>query len=131
LSNSIDELSLGLYGESRICRELIILKKIAQKHGLERYFSKRIINSKRNQQNQLFDGNGISPKVLYIDAKPYGIKNIYDAAYSAKNIYTTYSVITIKNIIIMLIRSLKYRLNSKKKGKCFPLEAEWERINNA
>jgi glycosyltransferase involved in cell wall biosynthesis len=126
LSKSIDELSLGLYGESRICRELKILKMISIKHGLEDFFSKKIIRSRRNQQTQLFDGNGISPKVFYIDAKPYGINNIYDASYAAKNLYTIYSELNINKVTSMIINSLKYRFRSKKKGSHFPVESEWD-----
>jgi glycosyltransferase involved in cell wall biosynthesis len=130
LSNGIDELALGLYGESRICRELLILKKIAEKHNLERYFSNKIEKTKRNRQTQLFDGNGLSPRVFYLDAKQFDVTNIFDAAYAAKNIYKLYNELSFFKIIYMIINSFKYRIKSRQKDGAFPDESDWERLSN-
>lgn len=130
LLHGIKELALGMYGETRICRELQILKKIAEMHGLEKFFLEKVRSSKRCKKITLFDGSGISPKVFYIDAKPYNIKNIFDAAYAAKNVYITYSEITPKSLVKMIYSSLMYRFRSIRKGGQFPPETEWDKNIN-
>ena len=127
LLHGISELSLGMYGERRICRELQILMEISKKHGLEDFFLKKVRRARRMRETTLFDGNGISPKVFYIDAKPYGVNNIFDAAYAASNIYKTYSEIGVGSLIQMIARSLMYRFRSRQKGNRFPIESEWGR----
>lgn len=129
LLKGINELSLGVYGEDRICRELQIMRKIAEMHGLEKFYLEKVSKSKRFRQITLFDGNGISPKVFYFDAKPYKIKNIFDAAYAAKNIYITYNELTPKSLIKTIYRSLIYRFRSTRKGNKFPPESEWSKNN--
>lgn len=128
LEQGIRELALGMYGERRICRELNILKKIADFHGLGNYFLTKLANSRRNQEIGLFDGNGISPSVFYIDAKPYGIDNIFDAAYTAKSIYNTYASISPKSLFNTIIRSLSYKFRATRKGGPFPPQSEWENL---
>lgn len=120
LIKGIRELGLGVYGEQRMKRELEILYKVAQKHGLEQFFLKSVRNARRNKAENLFDGNGMSPNVFYLDAKPYNIKNIFDASYAASNIYNTYSQLTIKNIFQAFFNSLAYKIKTFQKGNHFP-----------
>lgn len=125
LLKGINELALGMYGDTRICRELQILKKIAEMHGLEKFFLEKVRSSKRFQKIALFDGSGISPNVFYLDAKPYNINNIFDAAYAAKNIYKIYSEMNPTSLVKMVSRSLMYRFRRVLKGGAFPPESEW------
>jgi len=126
LDKGLRELALGVYGEKRIHRELRIMRNIAEQHGLKEYYLKKIKKTKRYQTITLFDGNGISPNVFYLDAKPYNIHNIVDAAYAAKYIYKTYSEISPQSLFEMFYRSIKYRFQSRQKGNPFPPESEWE-----
>ena len=73
-------------------------------------------------QNNLFDGNGISPSVIYLNSKPFQIDNIFDAAFAVKNIYQFKSQISLNKIISSLINSIKYKLLSKRKGNEGALE---------
>ena len=126
LKKGIGELSLGVYGESRILRELLILKNIAKYHGLEIFFSNLVKRSKRFKEITLFDGNGISPNVLYLDAEAFDIQNIYDAAYTVKNLYNLTSQISLKSVYNLFSNSIKYKFKSKRNGPSFPQESEWE-----
>ena len=119
---ALNELCLGVYGVSRIKRELEILRNISKYHGLESFFEKKIKHSKKMIQNNLFDGNGISPSVIYLNAKPFQIDNIFDAAFAVKNIYQFKSQISLNKIISSLINSIKYKLLSKRKGNEGALE---------
>jgi glycosyltransferase involved in cell wall biosynthesis len=125
LAKSVNELSLGVYGESRVSRELLILKNIAIHHGLENYYIELVKKSKKFKEINLFDGNGISPSVLYLDAKAFDINNIYDAAYAAKTIYSLTSQVSLKSITGLFVNSLKYKLKTKRKGKPFPDISTW------
>lgn len=127
LSNCLNELAHGLYGESRISRELQILKKIAEKHGLDRFFVEKVRRSKRFRKKSPFDGSGISSKAFFIDAKSYNIHNIFDAAYATKNLYKAYTELTIKTLAKMISNSFIYRFHSMRKGERFPPESEWNK----
>lgn len=124
LSNSIKELSLGVYGEDRIIRELRILKNIADYHGLISYYNNILRKSRRYNRINYFTGSGISPNVIYLDGSKFEIENIVDAAYAAKNIYKIYDEMNPKNILNMVLRSFNYYLKRKKKGAQFPSELE-------
>ncbi len=120
LLKSINELRLGVYGDSRIERELMILHNISIKHNLEDYFLHLVNKKNRFKDIKLFEGNGISPNVLYLDADNFDIHNIMDAAYAVKYIYNLTSQFTIKSVFKLLSNSFKYKLQTRKKGKSFP-----------
>lgn len=123
----LKELALGVYGEERICRELQIMKKIAEMHGLDEFFLGKVRRSKRFRKITLFDGSGISPKVFYLDGKTYNLHNIFDAAYAAQNIYRIYSEMNPTSLVKMVSRSLMYRFRTLRKGDQFPPESEWSK----
>ena len=125
LINSIKELSLGQYGEDRISRELIILKKIADQHGLSDFFITRVRKARRFKKVNYFEGSGLSPRVLFFDGENYDLSNIFDAAYTAKNIFNLNSELSLKFIMKILFKSFKYNLIRKGKGEKFPSENEW------
>ena len=126
----LNELSFGLYGEDRVTRELKILYHIAVKHGLEDFFRKKVRTSKRYIQRSPFTGNGIGygkkTYGFYLDADAYQIKDIFDAAYAAQNIFQVYSDLTSwKTLTSAIFRSIVFKLQSIRKGKPFPNESEW------
>lgn len=134
LLKGLNELSFGLYGEDRIVRELGILYQIAVKHGLGEFFRKKVHRSNRYVQRSPFTGNGIgygnNTFGFYLDADPYHIHNIFDAAYAAQNICQVYSDLTTwKSFTSAIVRSLVYRLRAMRKGNPFPHEAEWLKTN--
>jgi glycosyltransferase involved in cell wall biosynthesis len=119
IDNSIRELADGIFGEHRIVRELNILKNIADMHGLGDYFIKSINKTKRNVVRSQYIGNGLSMNALFFDAKQLGIKDIVDAAYSAKNIYKLYLIFNVKGILFAFINSVVFRLKTKKKSNIY------------
>jgi glycosyltransferase involved in cell wall biosynthesis len=125
----LKELSSGLYGEERIGRELGILYKIAEKHGLGEYFRKKVRRSNCYQQRTPFTGNGININKTYLDGDAYHIHNIYDAAYAAQYLYHAYLDMNIVSLFRVVTRSIRYRLKALKKGNPFPHESEWLKIN--
>ena len=128
LINGIKELSHGLYGEDRICRELSILNNIAEKHGLGDFFRDRVRRSKRRVKKVPFEGYGLNANSFFLDADAYRLHNIYDAAYAVHNIYKVYTDLTFSFIAKTIARSILYRWRAMGKGNPFPLESEW--INN-
>lgn len=134
LLKGLNELSLGLYGEDRIIRELGILYQIAAKHGLGEFFRKKVRRSNRYCQRAPFMGNGIGygnkTFGFYLDADTYNIHNIFDAAYAARYICQVYSDLTTwESFTSAIVHSVAYRLRSMSKGNPFPHESEWLKIN--
>lgn len=127
LLNGLKELSHGLYGEERICRELAILDHIAELHGLGDFFRNKVRSSKRYRQRLPFAGNGINSSAFLFDASNFKICNIFDAAYAAQTIYNIYSNVALKSLISVTASSLEYRLNAMRKGNSFPHESEWRK----
>lgn len=125
LRNGIKELAHGLYGEERLCRELKILEKIAEKHDLGEAFRKKIRSSKRRRQKKPFSGSGISPMMCFLDAQEFGVENIVDAAYAAANYYRAFEKISFSMLFKALAGSVKYRMRSLARGASFPPESEW------
>ncbi len=125
LINGLKELAHGLYGEDRICRELKILDRIAELHGLGEFFRRKVHKSKRFRQRSHFNGSGINAKVFLLDGAAYNLHNIFDAAYAAQNIHQIYSDLRPTSLLNIISRSLMYRLRSIGKGKPFPPESEW------
>ncbi len=128
LMNGIKELSHGLYGQERICRELQIMNQIANMHGLGDFFRRQLRDTQRYKEKLPFTGSGINSKMVFFDADDFNIENIFDAAYAAQNIYQTYITMQPSSIFHMIFRSLMYRIRTVGKGKHFPPESEWSSI---
>lgn len=126
IDNSFKELSLGVYGEERIIRELKILKEIAKRHNLSEYFDKKLASSRRYKKRDYFNGNGISPNAIFFDGKSFEINNILDAAYTASSIYRMYRIFNLRIVFIAFLRSLKFYFQSVSKGSFFPKESDWD-----
>jgi hypothetical protein len=125
LLKSMDELAHGLYAKDRLTRELAILHAIAEKHGLGEFFRKRIDRMRRYESKTPFEGNGISPSMIFLDADHYGIHNIFDAAYVAHYMHQIAPKLSVSSVWHMVANSLAYRMRSLRKGDRFPLESEW------
>lgn len=127
LQNSINELSLGTYGEDRLNRELKILMNIAKLHGEEKFFLKSVRKTRKRIKINYFNGSGVSFKSFFFDEKMLEINNIIDAAFAAKYIYRVYSKINFNSLLRISFRSLNYYFVRLKKGKKFPDESEWNK----
>ncbi len=125
LMKGLRELRHGLYAEDRIDRELAILYKIAQYHGLEAFFRGKVKEMKRYQSRKPFVGNGITPRHVLLDCDMFQIHNIFDAAYVSHfvcQLLSKINFVTIKNVFV---DSLKYKMQQLRKGNNFPPESEW------
>lgn len=126
LKKSLDELAHGLYSEKRLNRELFILSKIADYHGLNDYFKNLISKKKRYKKKSPLEGNAISPHYLIIDCNLYEINNILEASYLVKNLYQFFPKTNFRTIFSALYNSIMYKIKSNLKGDKFPDEKFWE-----
>jgi glycosyltransferase involved in cell wall biosynthesis len=125
LMKGLSELANGLCAEDRINRELSILYKIAQYHGLEAFFRKKIKGIRRDRPRRPFAGNGITPDQVLLDCEMFQIHNIFDAAYISYSVYQLLSKINLVTIRRLIANSVKYRMLKLRKGNGFPPESEW------
>jgi hypothetical protein len=125
LKKSINELAHGLYGGSRICRELMILNQIAEKHGLGGFFRDSIKQARRRRTRVPFDGTGINASAFLLDASVYNIQDICDAAKAVHILYSVYADCHISSMFKIIAKSLRYYCHAIGKGETFPPESEW------
>ena len=117
LINSIKELEDGIYPQDRISREIEIIKNIAIKHNLLGFFEDLLKRSHRNGRKVL-QGNAISPRLVYLDAKDFNINNVFEASFFIHNLRNIYPKIGINFLMRMLANSFRYRyLSFMKKSK--------------
>jgi len=124
LLKSLAELQDGLFAHERATRELSILYRIAEYHGLGKFFRHLVRGARRNTRRAL-EGNAISPKRIYLDASQLGIENVLDAAHFAYNAHAMSATLRPSTLWRALTNSLRYRLMSLQRGAAFPDEAEW------
>jgi hypothetical protein len=122
LIKGLNELAHGLYREDRLARELKILHKIAEYHGLGSFFQGKVRAARRYQKKEMFSGSGIGPGVLMLDGKQYAIRTILDAAFVAHYLFQITASTTLGSVTKAIWDSLKYRFRSARKGGPFPLE---------
>ena len=115
IDKSLGELQRGNFHISNISRELELIHEYALRMNLEEYFFYQLKRRKRDSKYNL-TGNAISPKQLYLDAKQFNIKDVYQASVFAKGI-SIKSIITPKLFFEILISSTMYKLSEFKKGK--------------
>lgn len=125
LLKSLEELAHGLYAEDRVSRELKILNQIAERHGLGAFFRSRVSSMKRRVPKRPFQGNGISPEMLFLDCTLLGVRDIFDAAYVSYCAGQVATNIKMSTIPSMLMRSVRYKMGSFRKGGRFPDASEW------
>jgi glycosyltransferase involved in cell wall biosynthesis len=124
LVKALSELQDGLFSADRIARELSILYRIAQHHGLGEFFREKVRSMRRNSRRPL-ERNAISPKRVYIDATQHGIDNVFDAAYFAYYAHRLSATLTGSTLMSALVNSARYRMLSVRKESCFPEESQW------
>lgn len=120
LMKGIKELSHGLYANDRIARELNILNTIAESKGLGEFFRKAVVRAKRYKEKPFFEGNGISPAMVFLDGAQYGVHTILDAAYMVHSLFNFFTKTTLLSTLKMLGNSLSYRMQSLRSGGSFP-----------
>jgi hypothetical protein len=125
LRKALKELSHGLYSGPRVPRELAILFRIAERHGLGSAFRDEVRRSRRSRAKPPFAGSGIRPDTLFFDGAAFGIHDIVDAAYFCRLARSASAAVGVKSAVAALARSVKYRLTSLREGEPFPAEAEW------
>ena len=125
LMKGLSELANGLYAEDRINRELSILHKIAQYHGLEAFFRGKVKRMRRDRPRKPFAGNGITPDQVLLDCDMFQIHNIFDAAFISYSVYQLLSKINLVTIKKLIANSVKYKMLKLRKGNAFPPESEW------
>lgn len=125
LIKSLQELSHGLYGDDRICRELGILNQIAERHGLGPFFRDRVRGARRARIRRPFEGTGVNSRTVLLDAAPYQVHDILDAAYAAQTLCNVYAEATPATAFTALRRSISYRLAALRRGNRFPPVESW------
>lgn len=126
LGSAVRELTHGLYGKSRLCRELYILRAIAEHHGLGGFFRETVGSTRRRRERLPFAGTGVNAASLLLDAENYNLRNIIDAANAADLICRIYRDLTVQSLWDTLSRSVRYRLKALGKGDAFPPETDWK-----
>jgi glycosyltransferase involved in cell wall biosynthesis len=117
---SVSELSHGLYGSDRLPRELETLRQIAVHHNFEQYFNQVVAKTRRWKEKSPFNGSGINPSAIFLDAKSYEISNILDASFASSYLQKFYADLMPLRIYDTIERSLKYFFSSRAKGDFFP-----------
>lgn len=120
LNRCFDELAHGLYSENRLKRELQILSKVADYHGLQDHFKDLLANKKRYIKKAPIEGNAISPNNVFIDCSLYEINNVLEASYLVSSIHQILPKTTIKIILKAFYKSLVFKIKSKISGGKFP-----------
>ena len=125
LRKAIGELSHGLYSGDRVPRELAILYRIAERHGLSTTFREEVRRARRYTAKVPFAGSGIRPDTLFFNGDAFGIHDIVDAAYFCHLYRSATAAMGIGTTVSALARSIKYRLSSMRQDNPFPPEKEW------
>src|SRR5260370_8196299 len=125
LVKGLKELANGLYAADRINRELVILHKIAQYHGLEPFFRRKVKETRRYRGRKPFVGNGITPSQVLLDCDMFQFHTIFDPPYISYFFSKLLSKINFVTTKKLIADSLKYRMQQLLKGDRFPPESEW------
>jgi hypothetical protein len=125
LRNGLRELASGLYGDDRIVRELRILSRIADQHGLSQAFLDDVRRTPRQKARIPFAGTGVNASALLLDASAFGVHNIFDAACAAQSVYQAYLELAPGSLVKTLARSARYRFRAVKGKRPFPPPSSW------
>lgn len=104
-----------------LVRELTILKKIAEQHGLVELFDHLLKNTKRKVVwDKPVYGVAITNSIR-IDGSKHNINNIFDASIAADSIAKVYHLVSLKGFVDVVRNSLKILIRQKKyKKESFP-----------
>jgi hypothetical protein len=119
LLKSIEELRHGLYSEERVTRELAILDRIAEQHGLLEFFRAAVRSTRRFAPKAPLEADAVSPSMIVLDAAACGVADIFDAAYFARFAHEVASRPLFRTVWQAVVRSIRYRLASIRKGEPF------------
>jgi glycosyltransferase involved in cell wall biosynthesis len=125
LLKGLKELANGVYAAERINRELTILDKIAQHHGLGAFFRQTVRTMKPHRSRKPLAGNGITPSQVLLDCEMFQIHNVFDAAYVSYFVYQFLSNVSLGTLKKLMTDSLKYKIQQFQKGDRFATESEW------
>ena len=109
------EIQDGLFSEDNLSRELDIIYNIALKTDNLVLFNKFLATTRRNKR-YIFEGDGISPRQIYINADKHQVFNIYDASHFFYALFNTRGRFRIGVFFKALLSSMKYSIASKKKS---------------
>ena len=126
LLRSIEELRHGLYSGDRVSRELAILDRIADQHGLLDFFRQTVRSTQRFKPKSRLEGDAFSPSMLVLDGEACGIHDIVEAAHFAYHAHMVAARPLLGTVWKAVVRSLRYRLASARIGGEFPPAAEWQ-----
>lgn len=122
---SIEELAHGLYSDNRLDRELKILHKIAVHQGLEAFFLKSLSEKRKYVKKNPIEGNALAVNRLFLDCTLYEINDILEAAYTVSLMYRILPKISIRAFFNAIANSIRFKINSRKKGDNFPPQSSW------
>jgi glycosyltransferase involved in cell wall biosynthesis len=125
LLKGLKELANGLYAADRVNREISILYNIAQYHGLETFFRQKVKRMRRGRPRKPFAGNGITPSQVLLDCDMFEIRNVFDAVYVSYFIYQLLSKFNLSAARMLIVNSVKYKVQQIQKGDRFAPESEW------
>jgi hypothetical protein len=125
LHKSVQELSHGLYSQDRVGRELSILLRIAERHGLDSEFKTLVKGTQRYIQKSPYPGSGIRPGQLFFNGSTFALRDIVDAAYFVAAYNGVRSSMGLLPALAALYRSVAYRLLAQRRDLAFPSEEHW------
>ena len=122
---SLEELAHGLYSDNRLDRELKILYEIAKYHGLEEFYIKAIVKKRKYVKKKPIEGNAIAVNRLFLDCTLFEINNILEASYTVSLMYRILPKTSVTTFAKAILNSIRFKLNSMKKGDNFPDKSKW------
>lgn len=123
---SIEELAHGLYSDNRLDRELKILYEIAVYQGFEDFFLKSLSEKRKYVKKNPIEGNALAVNRLFLDCTLYEINDILEAAYTVSLMYRILPRISVKTFFNAIANSIRFKINSRKKGDNFPPLSSWK-----
>lgn len=117
ITQSFVQIQNGQYETDVLLREMGILKKIAEQHGLLPLYDSLITHRKRKmRKNGLQSGSRLSPRMIILNAEQYKLANIFDASLAIRFASNVIRELTIKewvkmyyNTLISVIRNMNYK----------------------
>lgn len=100
-----------------LVRELRILKKIAEQHGLEELFDHLYKTTKRKVVWEKPIYGFAVTNTIHIDGSKHGIDNVFDAAISSQSIARVYHNVSIRGFFELICNNIKILLRRRKYKK--------------
>lgn len=98
-----------------LIRELTILKRIAEQHGLKELYDRLLKTTKRKLvRSDVFNGFVITPQSIMYEGNSIGINNIFDAALATPFAYNQYQMASFNEMFKMIKRMASTYINKYK-----------------